>query len=104
MDGQRKQPRRSARKNKDQRQQNIGTASAQATNDETNNEGWRAFMETYEQYRTHHEHTDDQCKSIVNSHVQSLSTQKKTVARLGISIPTPIVAGGVSAELLSILE
>ena len=102
MDGQRKQPRRSARKNKDQRQQNIGTATQ--TNDETNNEGWRAFMEAHERYETHHEHTENQCKSMINSHVPSIPTQKTSVPSLGITIPTPIVAGGVSAELLQVLE
>ena len=112
MDGQRKQPRRSARTNKgaggsNQNQQNIGGTANQRTkndDDESSIEGRRAVMEAYERYRTDREHTDDECRSMIRSYRQSLPTEEMAVPGLGIAIPTPIVAGGVAADLLRVLE
>ena len=81
-----------------------GPANATTNTTTTNDEEWNAFMEAYDQYRNQHEHTDEQCRAMVDECLRALPTKTIIVPEMKIVIPASIVSGGASAQVLAAVE
>ena len=94
--------RRSARNSKGRSPTFGGGGPANATT--TNDEEWDAFMEAYGRYRNQHEHTDEQCKAMVDACLRALPTKTIIAPEMKIVVPTSTVSGGASATVLAAVE